>query len=112
MSDFMKEIKLSNEAYYHWQKIKEEIQSEKLRNYSTNQSTQSIIYAINDGEIANELISLMKGQGLEVITGEEVFDYSNNRYDMTELKHYCEYNFNGNEFVKRETPYIPCIIKW
>ena len=76
MSDFMKEIKLSNEAYYHWQNIKEEIQSEKLFVYNANQSTQSIIYTFSSSEIANEVINFMKEQA------ERNYLYSKKFYDV------------------------------
>ena len=112
MTDFIKEIKLSNEAYYHWQNIKEEIQSEKLFAYNTNRSTQSTIYSFSDSEIANEVINFMKEQGLEIIAGEDVFSFNDDRYDMAGLKHYCKYEFDGNKFIERESPYIPCVIKW
>lgn len=112
MTDFIREMKLPNEVYYHWQNIKEEIRSEKLFAYNTHQTIQSIIYIFNDNEIADKVINFIKEQGFKVIVGEDVFNLNDNKYDTIGLKHYCKYNFDKDKFIKRESPYIPCIIEW
>ena len=111
MSDFVKEIKLSYNAYYCWQEIKHDI---RLKMETLNQ--REVIYAFESNNTAQEMKNFLTEQGLDVIIGEEVWSNFPKGYDIKGFKHYCEYDFSMKnkdpEFIKRDIPKIPIIIRW
>ena len=111
MSDFMKEIKLSKQAYCCWLNIKEMIQRKMLEG-----NNKHIVYIFEIPSLANEVITFLKEQEFNVIDGDKVWNNFPEDYLKGEVMHYCKYKLDNAsekyEYIERETPYIPCIIKW
>lgn len=111
MSDFMKEIKLSKQAYCCWVNIKQKIQRKMLEG-----NNKYIVYVFEVPSFSEEVINFLKEQEFDVISGDEVWDKFPEDYLKSEVMHYCKYELNYTsekyEYIERENPYIPCIIKW
>ena len=107
MCDFMKEIKLSHNAYCCWQEIKSDI---KLKMETDNNKVLLCTFDSND--LMVEVTNFLINYGFKVYIGERVWQEIPTGYDIEGFKHYCKYNFDGDNFIKREKLYIPCVIKW
>lgn len=111
MSDFMKEIKLSKQAYCCWLNIKEMIKRKMLEG-----KNKHIVYIFEMPSFSEEVINFLKEQGFDIIVGEQVWDNFPKDYLKGEIMHYCKYKLNDTsekyEYIERKTPYLPCIIKW
>ena len=111
MSDFMKEIKLSKPAYRCWVKIKDMIQQEMLEG-----NDKHIVCVFEAPSLSEEVINFLKEQEFDVISGDEIWDKFPADYLKSEIMQYCRYELNYTsekyEYIERESPYIPCVIKW
>lgn len=107
MCDFMKEIKLSHNAYYCWQEIKSDIKL-KMKTYND----KAVLYGFSSNDLMVEVTNFLIGCDFKVYIGEKAWQEFPEGYDIEGFKHYCKYKFDGHNFIKRENPYIPCVIKW
>lgn len=109
MTDFIKEIKLSHNAYYCWQEIKEEIEFKM-----TSGNDKAILYDFDSSDLMQEVTIFLIECGFEVYTGESAWQNFPEGYDIEGFRNYCNYQFRmiDDDFVKINVHKIPCVIKW